>query len=62
MKSDDAIRAAKRLNETGKHRGEWFYYPAHHETLHTWFVVRRPKTTQIYIAIFADGREAVRES
>ncbi|AKF13491.1 hypothetical protein PHIN3_228 [Sinorhizobium phage phiN3] len=62
MNVGEAIEDANKLNQTGEHREEWFYYPAWHEREFDWFVARRPKSTPVYVAIFTSGKRSISEN
>jgi len=64
MNFDQAQICAINLNENGKFKNDWFYYPVCHDGIDKekkskfcgeWFVLRRPKGTPIRVAVFANG-------
>ena len=66
MTFEEAHAVAKRLNETGKHRENWFYYPAYYDGANEkfvgkHFVMRRPRKTELHVAIYGDGKLSIRE-
>ena len=66
MTFDEAQAAAKRLNETGKYRKGWFYYAAYYdganpEFVGKHFVMRRPKKTELHVAIYGNGKVSISE-
>lgn len=64
MKLEDAKAESVRLNTEGKHRTEWFYYPAcYYEGPRAgeWFVLRRRKRAEVSVAVFFDGTINIRE-
>lgn len=55
LTSEDAVAKAAEFNVKGRHRKEWFYFPAYHTRHKSWFVARRPYKTVIMVAVFCDG-------
>ncbi|ATS92135.1 hypothetical protein HMSP1_92 [Sinorhizobium phage HMSP1-Susan] len=60
MTVDEAKSEAMELNKTGKHRKDWFYYPAWYGN-DIWFVMRRPKNMTILIATYTNGKRSIWE-
>lgn len=60
MTVERAIELTKEMNRTGKHREEWHYYPAMHDS-GEWFVMRRRKAAELRTAIFTNGTTAIQE-
>ncbi|QBQ72092.1 hypothetical protein Milano_070 [Agrobacterium phage Milano] len=61
MNVERAVELAKEMNRTGKHKEEWHYYPALHDS-GNWFVMRRRKRAELCVAVYVDGKTSVREA
>ena len=66
MTFDEANAKAKELNLTGKHRENWYYYPAYYDGenplfIGSHFVMRRLKKADLRVAVFGDGRVSISE-
>ena len=61
MNVEEAIAQAKKLNDDGKNRHEWYYYPSYLEVRHDWCVMRRPKCFNPIVAVFSDGKHSIME-
>jgi hypothetical protein len=65
MTLDEAQAHADRLNADGIWRDEWGYYIARGgpegRFPGEWFVMRRPKKTDVRVAVFADGLVSISE-
>lgn len=61
MNVERAVELAKEMNRTGKHKEEWHYYPALHDS-GNWFVMRRRKRAELLVAVYVDGKTSVREA
>lgn len=67
---EEAAARAAMLNKTGKHKDSWLYYVACHDggsmgqnspNFGQWFVMRRPKSTIVLGAVFANGKTSALE-
>lgn len=70
MTKEEALARAICLNDSGKHRADWIYYATCHDggsigkdSPHygQWFVMRRPRGTQVKVAVFANGKLSISE-
>jgi len=68
MTPAEAVQKATELNESGRYKQDWFYYPAYHtgtashpEFEGHWFVMRRLKTNCPVSAVNVHGQLSVLE-
>lgn len=67
MTREEAEKKACELNLIGKHKKDWGYYACRYdgtkeEFQGQYFVARRPKNTEIHIAVFCNGNYSFLEA